>query len=87
MIPLVPLMIETLETSGPSSPRNSPVIVLTNSDYKRPSSILNSRSRGSTPCSTVYLPVYWWGVLMLSCHFFIGTVTMKIIKPFYWFDL
>lgn len=73
-------MSETLETSAPSTPRNSPVILLTNADYKRPSSILSSRSRGSTPCSSVaYLPVYWWGVIMLSCHFFIGTVR-KISK-------
>lgn len=73
-------MSETLETSAPSTPRNSPVILLTNADYKRPSSILSSRSRGSTPFSSVaYLPVYWWGVIMLSCHFFIGTVR-KISK-------
>lgn len=59
-----------------SSITASPAIVLTNADYKRPSSILSSRSEGSTRESTeMYLPVYWWGILMLACHTFIGMVT------------
>lgn len=65
-----------------SSKGNSPVIVLTNADYKRPSSILSSRS-SSTVSSTessddFFSPFNWWGGLMLGCHFFIGSVRIKI---------
>jgi hypothetical protein len=72
-------MSSTIELRENKSPRinpTSPVIVLTNADYKRPSSILSSRSRVSLPCSDIYLPVYWFGILMLSCHLFIGMVRL-----------
>lgn len=54
-----------------SSNRSSPVIVLTNADYKRPSSIISSRS-GKT--SIISLPINYRGGFMLSCHVFIGIV-------------
>ena len=69
------------QNSSRSSDRSittSPVIVLTNADYKRPSSILSSRSaEGSTTIkpAEMNLAMNWWGISMLACHFLIGMVT------------
>ena len=75
---IIELSEQNSSRSSDRSITTSPVIVLTNADYKRPSSILSSRSAEGSNTSKpaeMNLTINWWGILMLACHFIIGMVT------------
>lgn len=62
-----------METKVPELPRKTPVVVLTNSDYKRPASILPTRTEPANP-----LPRNWSGTLFLSLHFFLALLLILV---------